>query len=91
MKAILLSILIVLSFTAHAGRFADAIGAYLADQNGQCRVTELSGKKFPDTNISGVCIPITTMLELDEEKQSLVLLAITELKNPEYLEAMVKM
>ena len=77
------------SSVVYAGKFADFIGAYLADENGKCKSTKYIGKEFPDSNINGVCIPVTAMF--DDKKKGIVTLAITELTNPSQLDSMVKL
>lgn len=74
---------------AHAGKYADAAGIYLAGPKGECKSRKLYGKEFPDESISGVCVPITTLM--NEEMQPLLRLGIVELTNPQQLEAMERL
>lgn len=71
---------------AHAGKYADAVGIYLASPKGECRSHKLYGKEYPDQNISGVCVPITTLM--NEKMQPLLRLGIVELTNPKQLGVM---
>lgn len=74
---------------AQAGKYADAAGIYRADEKGTCKSRKLYGKEFPDQNISGICVPITTLM--NEEMQPLLRLGITELTNPAQLKAMERL
>lgn len=74
---------------AHAGKYADAAGIYLASPKGECKSHKMYGKYFPDQNISGVCVPITTLM--NEKIQPILRLGIVELTNPKQLEAMERL
>jgi hypothetical protein len=89
MKYLLISLVLIASPICQAGKFADFVGAYLPNDKGECKTSTFYGKDYPDSNISGVCIPMLAML--DKKKKELVTLAITELKNPEQLEVMVQL
>ncbi|MPX97534.1 hypothetical protein EHW61_12835 [Salinivibrio sp. VYel6] len=89
MKYLLIAIALVVSPVCKAGKIADFVGAYLANDKGECKTSTIYGKNYPDSNISGVCISMTAMF--DEKKKELVTLAVTELKNPEQLEAMIQL
>ena len=88
MKLIGSIIFFLTSANVFSAQFADVVGAYLANEKGECQSTTLYGKTVPDSNITGVCIPVTAIF--DEKKKELISLAITELKNPDQLEAMIK-
>lgn len=88
MKYLLIAIALIVSPVCQSGEIADFVGAYLPNKKGECKTSTIYGKDYPDSNISGVCIPMLAMF--DEKKKDLVTLAITELKNPEQLEAMIQ-
>ena len=81
--------ILLTSLNANAGQFADFVGAYLANEKGECKSTVFFQKEYPDSNINGVCVPVTSII--DEEKKDIISLAVTELKNPKQLEAMVQL
>lgn len=87
MKYLLIAIALIFTPVCNAGKIADFVGAYLADDSGECKTSTIYGEDYPDSNISGVCVPMSVMF--DEKKKELLNLAITELKNPEQLEAMI--
>lgn len=73
----------------HAGKYVDAAGLYPAGSKGECKSRKLYGKEFADQNISGVCVPVTTLM--NEDMQPLLRLGIIELTNPQQLEAMERL
>lgn len=73
----------------HAGKYADAAGIYPVSPKGECKSRKLYGKEFPDQNISGVCVPVTTLM--NEDMQPLLRLGIVELTNPQQLEVMERL
>ncbi|WP_437609186.1 hypothetical protein [Erwinia sp. V71] len=77
------SILISFSNLTFAGKYADATGLYHANKNGECKSQKIYGKKLPDTNISGVCVPNKTLM--NENLKPMIYLGIVELTNPENL------
>ncbi|WP_298722417.1 hypothetical protein [uncultured Oceanisphaera sp.] len=89
MRYLTILIFFLISLNANSGQFADFVGAYLANGKGECKSTVFFGKEYPDSNINGVCIPVTAMF--DDEKKDIVSLAITELKNPNQLEDMIQL
>ncbi|MEZ8321483.1 hypothetical protein [Vibrio splendidus] len=89
MKSLLIVLILSVSPFSQAGQFADYVGAYLPNDTGECKTSIIYSKSYPDSNINGVCIPMLSMF--DDEKKELITLAITELKNPEQLDAMVQL
>ena len=89
MRTIATIVLLLISASSIAGKFADYVGTYWPNGNGQCRSTALGSQKYSDFKISGVCVPISAAM--DPRREKLIQLAITEMTNPEQLDAMIRL
>jgi hypothetical protein len=72
----------LLSTSAFSAGFAELVGVYKAE-NGKCKQSEFLGQLKDDYNMNGVCIPSASMI--DPKLKDLILLAVTELNNPDIL------
>jgi len=84
MQYVIAFFVLVISANANSGQYADFVGVYLADENGDCKSTFFLGEEVPDSNMNGACFPITTTF--DKKKNDLLLIAIIELTDPENLD-----
>ena len=71
-----------LSSSAFSAGFAELVGAYKAE-GGKCKQSKFLGQLKDDYNMNGVCIPSASMI--DPKLEDLIILAVTELNNPEML------
>ena len=88
MRYFILGLLFSVNTLAHGGMFADYTQAYLADGMGKCNTRVEGVKPLKFVNVYGVCFPETVLS--DNKNRELIILAVTELINPEQLDRVMK-
>lgn len=83
MRYFTFGILMLINTISHAGMFANFIGAYPADDKGACTSATVEIKTAPAKELHGVCIPVSVLSNVNNRE--LIILAVTELKNPQQL------